>query len=103
MPKPKTDQKTLLTAAVAVPLVIIFTSQLLDMSLGMALLLGLLILLTVAAVWIPLRAWLTPANVADNAGGATFSFNCADVMDFPAALERCSLVMKPLLSISRST
>jgi hypothetical protein len=22
-------------------------------------------------------------------GGATFSFNCADVMDFPAALERC--------------
>src|ERR671910_3216732 len=47
MPKPKTDQTTLLTAAVAVPLVIIFTSQLLDMSLGMALILGLLILLRV--------------------------------------------------------
>ena len=39
MPKAKTDQKTLLAAAVAVPLIIIFTSQLLDMSLGMALIL----------------------------------------------------------------
>src|SRR5215208_5460386 len=47
MPRPKTDQRTLLTAAVAVPLVIIFTSQLLDMSLGMALILGVLILLRV--------------------------------------------------------
>src|ERR687897_691128 len=47
MPRPKTDQRTLLTAAVAVPLIIIFTSQLLDMSLGMALILGLLILLRV--------------------------------------------------------
>jgi branched-chain amino acid transport system permease protein len=47
MPKPKTDQKTLLTAAIAVPLIIIFTSQLLEMSLGMALILGLLILLRV--------------------------------------------------------
>jgi branched-chain amino acid transport system permease protein len=47
MPQPKTDQRTILTAAVAVPLVIIFTSQLLDMSLGMALILGLLILLRV--------------------------------------------------------
>ena len=45
MPQPKTDQKTLLSAAVAVPLVIIFTSQLLDMSMGMALILGVLILL----------------------------------------------------------
>jgi branched-chain amino acid transport system permease protein len=47
MPKPKTDQKTLLIVAVAVPLVIIFNSQLLGMSLGMALILGLLILLRV--------------------------------------------------------
>src|SRR5215204_238208 len=47
MPKPKTDQRTLLTAAIAVPLIIIFTSQLLEMSLGMALILGLLILLRV--------------------------------------------------------
>jgi branched-chain amino acid transport system permease protein len=47
MPRPKTDQKTLLTAAVAVPLLIIFTSQLLDMSLGMALILGVLILLRI--------------------------------------------------------
>ena len=47
MPKPKTDQKTLLGAAVGVPLIIIFTSQLLDMSLGMALILGVLILLRV--------------------------------------------------------
>ena len=47
MPTPKTDQKTLLTAAVAVPLIIIFTSQLLDMSLGMAVILGLLILLRI--------------------------------------------------------
>src|SRR5215217_6526323 len=47
MPRPKTDQKTLLTAAVAVPLIIIFTSQLLDMSLGMALILGVLILLRI--------------------------------------------------------
>src|ERR687897_2926263 len=47
MPRPKTDQRTLLTAAVAVPLIIIFTSQLLDMSLGMALILGLLILLRI--------------------------------------------------------
>ena len=45
MPKAKTDQKTLLSAAVAVPLIIIFTSQLLDMSMGMALILGGLILL----------------------------------------------------------
>ena len=45
MPKPKTDQKTLLAAAIAVPLIIIFTSQLLEMSLGMALILGVLILL----------------------------------------------------------
>src|SRR5829696_5869792 len=45
MPRPKTDQRTLLSAAVAVPLIIIFTSQLLDMSLGMALILGVLILL----------------------------------------------------------
>jgi branched-chain amino acid transport system permease protein len=44
MPTPKTDQKTLLAAAVAVPLIIIFTSQLLGMSLGMALILGALIL-----------------------------------------------------------
>jgi branched-chain amino acid transport system permease protein len=47
MPKPKTDQRTLLIVAVAVPLVIIFNSQLLGMSLGMALILGLLILLRV--------------------------------------------------------
>src|SRR3954468_16028838 len=47
MPKPKTDQKTLLGAAVGVPLIIIFTSQLLGMSLGMALILGALILLRV--------------------------------------------------------
>ena len=47
MPKPKTDQKTLLAAAVAVPLIIIFTSQLLGMSMGMALILGVLILLRV--------------------------------------------------------
>ena len=47
MPKPKTDQKTLLGAAVGVPLSSIFTSQLLDMSLGMALILGVLILLRV--------------------------------------------------------
>jgi branched-chain amino acid transport system permease protein len=47
MPKPKTDQKTLLIVAVAVPLVVIFNSQLLGMSLGMALILGLLILLRV--------------------------------------------------------
>jgi branched-chain amino acid transport system permease protein len=47
VPQPKTDQKTLLTAAVAVPLIIIFTSQLLEMSMGMALILGLLILLRV--------------------------------------------------------
>ena len=47
MPRPKTDQKTLLTAAVAVPLLIIFTSQLLDMSLGMAVILGVLILLRI--------------------------------------------------------
>jgi branched-chain amino acid transport system permease protein len=47
MPKAKTDQKTLLTAAIAVPLIIIFTSQLLEMSLGMALVLGVLILLRV--------------------------------------------------------
>jgi branched-chain amino acid transport system permease protein len=47
MPQPKTDQKTLLTAAIAVPLIIIFTSQLLEMSLGMALILGLLVLLRV--------------------------------------------------------
>ncbi|HLM26330.1 MAG TPA: branched-chain amino acid ABC transporter permease [Thermoleophilaceae bacterium] len=45
MPRPKTDQKTLLNAAVAVPLVVIFASQLLDMSMGMALILGVLILL----------------------------------------------------------
>src|SRR5829696_1652172 len=45
MPRPKTDQKTLLTAAIAVPLIVIFTSQLLDMSMGMALILGVLILL----------------------------------------------------------
>jgi branched-chain amino acid transport system permease protein len=47
MPRPKTDQRTLLIAAVAVPLVIIFTSQLLGMSFGMALILGVLILLRV--------------------------------------------------------
>jgi branched-chain amino acid transport system permease protein len=47
MPKPKTDQRTLLIVAVAVPLVIIFNSQLLGMSFGMALILGLLILLRV--------------------------------------------------------
>jgi branched-chain amino acid transport system permease protein len=47
MPQPKTDQRTLLTAAIAVPLIIIFTSQLLEMSLGMALILGLLVLLRV--------------------------------------------------------
>jgi branched-chain amino acid transport system permease protein len=47
MPRAKTDQKTLLGAAVAVPLIIIFTSQLLEMSLGMALILGLLILLRI--------------------------------------------------------
>jgi branched-chain amino acid transport system permease protein len=45
MPRPKTDQKTIVTAAVAVPLIVIFTSQLLDMSMGMALILGVLILL----------------------------------------------------------
>src|SRR5215216_4319629 len=45
MPRPKTDQKTLVSAAIAVPLVVIFTSQLLDMSMGMALILGVLILL----------------------------------------------------------
>jgi branched-chain amino acid transport system permease protein len=45
VPKPKTDQKTLLNAAIAVPLVVIFTSQLLDMSIGMALILGALILI----------------------------------------------------------
>ena len=42
-PKPKTDQRTLLTAAIAVPLIIIFASQLLEMSLGMAVILGVLI------------------------------------------------------------
>jgi branched-chain amino acid transport system permease protein len=47
MPRPKTDQKTLLGAAVAVPLIIIFTSQLLEMSFGMALILGALILLRI--------------------------------------------------------
>jgi branched-chain amino acid transport system permease protein len=47
MPKPKTDQRTLLTAAVAAPLAVIFTSQLLDMSMGMALILGALILIRV--------------------------------------------------------
>jgi branched-chain amino acid transport system permease protein len=66
MPRPKTDQKTLLTAAIAVPLIIIFTSQLLDMSLGMALILGLLILLRVlfaddrrvtVAVMVALLVW----------------------------------------------
>jgi branched-chain amino acid transport system permease protein len=66
VPKPKTDQKTLLTAAVAVPLVIIFTSQLLDMSLGMAVILGLLILVRLLfaddrrvtiAVMVALLAW----------------------------------------------
>jgi branched-chain amino acid transport system permease protein len=66
MPKPKTDQKTLLTAAIAVPLIIIFTSQLLEMSLGMALILGLLVLLRVLfagnrgvtiAVMVALLAW----------------------------------------------
>src|SRR5215213_2487903 len=45
MPRPKTDQKTLVTAAIAVPLIVIFTSQLLDMSMAMALILGILILL----------------------------------------------------------
>src|SRR5215213_10497048 len=45
MPQPKTDQKTLVTAAIAVPLIVIFTSQLLDMSMAMALILGILILL----------------------------------------------------------
>jgi branched-chain amino acid transport system permease protein len=45
MPRPKTDQKTIVAAAVAVPLIVIFTSQLLDMSMGMALILGVLILL----------------------------------------------------------
>jgi branched-chain amino acid transport system permease protein len=45
MPRPKTDQKTLVAAAIAVPLIVIFTSQLLDMSMGMALILGVLILL----------------------------------------------------------
>jgi hypothetical protein len=47
MPRAKTDQRTLLSAAVAVPLIIIFTSQLLGMSFGMALILGALILLRV--------------------------------------------------------
>jgi branched-chain amino acid transport system permease protein len=47
MPRPKTDQKTLLTAVVAAVLVVIFTSQLLDMAVGMAVILGLLILLRV--------------------------------------------------------
>jgi branched-chain amino acid transport system permease protein len=47
MPRPKTDQKKLLGAAVAVPLIIIFTSQLLEMSFGMALILGALILLRI--------------------------------------------------------
>jgi branched-chain amino acid transport system permease protein len=45
MPRPKTDQRTLLTAAVAALLAVIFTSQLLDMSMGMALILGALILI----------------------------------------------------------
>jgi branched-chain amino acid transport system permease protein len=45
MPKPRTDQKTLFNAAIVVPLTIIFTSQLLDMSMGMALILGALILI----------------------------------------------------------
>src|SRR5215210_2780210 len=45
MPQPKTDQKTLVTAAIAVPLIVIFTSQLLNMSMAMALILGVLILL----------------------------------------------------------
>jgi branched-chain amino acid transport system permease protein len=44
MPSPRTDQKTLLTAAIAVPLIVIFMSQLLEMSLDMALLLGVLVL-----------------------------------------------------------
>jgi branched-chain amino acid transport system permease protein len=66
MPRPTTDQTTLLTAAVAVPLENIFTSQLLDMSLGMALILGLLILLRILfaddrrmtiAVMVALLAW----------------------------------------------
>jgi branched-chain amino acid transport system permease protein len=66
MPSPKTDQKTLLTAAVAVPLVVIFTSQLLEMSVGMALILGVLILLRILfaddrritiAVMVALLAW----------------------------------------------
>jgi branched-chain amino acid transport system permease protein len=47
MPRPKTGQKTLLTAAVAAVLVIVFTTQLLEMSLGMALILGVLILLRI--------------------------------------------------------
>src|SRR5215208_6446443 len=63
MPRPKTDQKTIVTAAVAVPLIVIFTSQLLDMSMGMALILGVLILLladnrgVTIAVMVALLIW----------------------------------------------
>jgi branched-chain amino acid transport system permease protein len=47
MPTPKTDARTILTAAIAASLLVIFTSQLLEMDQFMALILGVLIVIRV--------------------------------------------------------
>jgi branched-chain amino acid transport system permease protein len=47
MPSPKTDTRTILTAAIAAPLIVIFVSQLLEMDTFMALVLGVIVVLRV--------------------------------------------------------
>jgi branched-chain amino acid transport system permease protein len=47
MPRAKTDSRTILTAAIAAPLLVIFTSQLLEMDVFMSLILGILVVLRV--------------------------------------------------------
>ena len=47
MPKPRTDQRSILIAAIAAPLIVIFVSQLLEMDMFMSLILGVLVVLRV--------------------------------------------------------
>ena len=66
MPRPKTDTRSLLVAAIAAPLIVIFVSQLLEMDILMSLILGVLVVLrvlfaddrrVVIAVLVALLAW----------------------------------------------
>jgi branched-chain amino acid transport system permease protein len=79
MPKPNLESRSILTAAIAVPLLVIFTSQLLEMDVFMSLVLGALILLRVlfahdkrvtVAVLVALLVWAVYLPLAHDENSA---------------------------------